>query len=142
MTRIFHWFFMWKMDPMSGFDNRVVFTLPPRDITLQYKRCIHLWNNFPCIITLSKTGSQKYGEVAWKLYLEQPCFSSLWEPRVFILCLLLKVSYSFFHTPQKYKKFYINKRDSKIWVCGKDRIPLYVSLYAHFFVYDQLYFFV
>ena len=26
------------------------FTLPPRDSTLQYKRCIHLWNNFPCII--------------------------------------------------------------------------------------------
>ena len=22
--------------------------------TLQYKRCVHLWNNFPCIITLEK----------------------------------------------------------------------------------------
>ena len=31
MTRIFHWFFMWKMDPMSGFDIRLVFTLPPKD---------------------------------------------------------------------------------------------------------------
>jgi len=45
-------FFMWKMDPMSGCDIRLVFTLPPRDCTLQYKRCVHLWNNFPCIITL------------------------------------------------------------------------------------------
>ena len=45
-------FFMWKMDPMSGFDIRLVFTLPPRDSTMQYKRCVHLWNNFPCIITL------------------------------------------------------------------------------------------
>ena len=26
--------------------------IPPRDRTLQYKRCVHLWNNFPCIITL------------------------------------------------------------------------------------------
>ena len=35
-----------------GCDIRIVFTLPPRDRTLQYKRCVHLWNNFPCIITL------------------------------------------------------------------------------------------
>ena len=55
MTRIVHWFFMWKMDPMSGCDIRLVFTLPPRDSTLQYKRCAHLWNNFPCIITLMQT---------------------------------------------------------------------------------------
>ena len=54
MTRIFHWFYMWKMDHMSGCDIRLVFTLPPRDSTLQYKRCVHLWNNFPCIITLVK----------------------------------------------------------------------------------------
>ena len=45
-------FFMWKMDPMSGCHIRLVFTLPPRDSTLQYKRCVHLWNYFPCIITL------------------------------------------------------------------------------------------
>ena len=43
---------MWKMDPMSGFDIRLVFTLQPGDSTLQYKRCVHLWNNIPCIITL------------------------------------------------------------------------------------------
>ena len=54
MTRIFHWLFMGKMDPMSGFDIRLVFTLPPRDSTLQYKRCVHLWNNFPCIKSLTK----------------------------------------------------------------------------------------
>ena len=52
MTKIFHWFFKWKMDPMSGCDIRLVFTLPPKDNTLQYKRCVHLWTNFPCIITL------------------------------------------------------------------------------------------
>ena len=28
------------MDPMSGCDTRLVFTLPPRDSTLQYKRCV------------------------------------------------------------------------------------------------------
>ena len=44
---------MWKMGPMSGVDIRPVFTLPPRDSTLQFKRCVHLWNNFPCIITLA-----------------------------------------------------------------------------------------
>ena len=55
MTRIFHWLFMWNMDPMSGFDIRLMFTLPPSDSTLQYKRCVHLWNNFPCIKSLSST---------------------------------------------------------------------------------------
>ena len=29
--------FMWKMDPMSEFDIRLVFTLPPRDSILQYQ---------------------------------------------------------------------------------------------------------
>ena len=37
------------MDPMSGCDIRVVFTFPPKDSTLQYKKYVHLWNNFPCI---------------------------------------------------------------------------------------------
>ena len=46
MTRIFHWFFMWKMDPMSGCNIRLVFTLQPRDSTLQYLKFVHLWNNF------------------------------------------------------------------------------------------------
>ena len=44
--------FMWKMDPMSGFDIRLVFTLAPRDSTLQYTRCVHFWNNFPCVTSL------------------------------------------------------------------------------------------
>jgi len=52
MTRIFHWLFMWKMDPTWGFDIRLVFTLPPSDSTLKYKRCVYLWNNFPCIKSL------------------------------------------------------------------------------------------
>ena len=50
-------FLMWKMDPMSGCDIRFVFTLPPRNSALQYKRCVHLWKNFPCIITLYKPTS-------------------------------------------------------------------------------------
>ena len=49
---LFHWFFMWKMDPMADFDIRLVYALPPRDSTLQYTKFVHLWNNFPCIITL------------------------------------------------------------------------------------------
>ena len=54
MTWILHWFFMWRMDPLSGCYIRLVFTLlPARDSSLQYKRCVHLWNKFPCIITLS-----------------------------------------------------------------------------------------
>ena len=54
-------FFMWKMDPMSGCNIRLVFTLPPRDSTLQYKRCVHLWKNFPCITTLVYTSDYKPG---------------------------------------------------------------------------------
>ena len=49
MTRIFYRLFLWMMNPMSGWDIRLVFTLLPRDSTLQYKSCVHLWNNFPCI---------------------------------------------------------------------------------------------
>ena len=52
MTRIFYRFFMWKMDPISGFDIRLVFTLPPKDSKLQYKRCVHFWKNFPCLTIL------------------------------------------------------------------------------------------
>jgi len=66
MTRIFHWFYMGKMDPMSGFDIRLVFTLPPRDSTLQYTRCAHLWNNFPCIITLSNTYKHVRDRKIWE----------------------------------------------------------------------------
>ena len=44
--------FYLKMDPMSGCDIRLVFTFPPKDSTLQYKNCVHLWNNFPSISTL------------------------------------------------------------------------------------------
>ena len=69
MTRIFHWFFIWKMDPMSGCDIRLVFTLPPRDSTLQYKRCVHLWNNFPCIITLVWLKIRNYVDSMCILYI-------------------------------------------------------------------------
>ena len=50
--------FLWKMDPMSSFDIRLVFTLAPRDSTLQYKRCVHFWNNFPCLTSLSWSNSR------------------------------------------------------------------------------------
>ena len=46
--------YLWKMDPISDLYNHLVFTLPPRDSTLQYKRCVHLWYKFPCIITLDR----------------------------------------------------------------------------------------
>ena len=46
------------MDPMSGFYIRLVFTLAPRDSTLQYKRCVHFWNNFPCLTSLSWSNSR------------------------------------------------------------------------------------
>ena len=48
------------MDPMSGFDICLMFTLPPRDSILQYKKCIHLSNNFPCIITLDATVNNQF----------------------------------------------------------------------------------
>ena len=35
--------------------HRSCVSLPPRDSALQYKRCVHLWNKFPCIITLCQT---------------------------------------------------------------------------------------
>ena len=54
MTRIFHWFCIWKMDPMLGFDIRFLFTLPPRDSTLQYKRCVHLWNTFLVLVKVNR----------------------------------------------------------------------------------------
>ena len=37
------------MDSMPSFDIRLVFTFPPKYSTLQYKKCVHLWNDFPCI---------------------------------------------------------------------------------------------
>ena len=39
------------MDPMSGSDIRFLFTLKPRS-TLQYEKCIHLWNNYIYILSL------------------------------------------------------------------------------------------
>ena len=73
MTRIFHRFFMWKMDPTSGCDIRLVFTLPPRDTTLQYKRCVHLWNNFPCIITLQTKNICFISKFSWTFLTLKRC---------------------------------------------------------------------
>ena len=44
MTRIFQWLFMWKMDPMSGFDICLVFTLPPSDSTLAHTEVSKKWD--------------------------------------------------------------------------------------------------
>ena len=55
MTRIFHTLFLKKNYSMPGCDIRLVFTFPPKDSTLQYKKCVHLWNNFPCITSLAET---------------------------------------------------------------------------------------
>ena len=49
-----------KMDSMSNCDIRLMFTFPPKDSTLQYKKCVHLWNNFPCISTLLKCINNYY----------------------------------------------------------------------------------
>ena len=47
-------------DPMSGCDIRLVFTLPPRDSTLQYNRCVH-YN-----LVLHKLSNQELkGLIAW-----------------------------------------------------------------------------
>ena len=35
--------------------------LPPRDSTLQYKRCVHFLNNFLCITSLDRVKAQKRG---------------------------------------------------------------------------------
>ena len=51
MTRIFHWLFLWKWISRQAVTS-VLFTFPPKDNTLQYKKCVHLRNNFPCISTL------------------------------------------------------------------------------------------
>ena len=42
MTRIFHRLFFVKIDSMSGGDIRLVFTFPPKDSALQYKKCVNL----------------------------------------------------------------------------------------------------
>ena len=50
MTRIFHWFFMWKIDPTSGCEIRLVFTLQPTDSALQFKKYVHLWDLYVIIL--------------------------------------------------------------------------------------------
>ena len=70
--------FMWKMDPRSGCNLRLVFTLPPRDSTLQYKRCVPFWNNFLCITSLSRIIIWKtsYFQL-WFLYISDLRISTL-----------------------------------------------------------------
>ena len=56
-------FLMWKMDPMLDCNNRLLFTLPSRDSKLQYKTCLHFWNNFPCITYLTYTPSHMHTNI-------------------------------------------------------------------------------
>ena len=90
-------FFMWKMDPMSGCNIRLVFTLPPRDSSLQYKRCVHLWNNFPCIITF---------EISWStVKLQSKCYRNVCrKPQnnlnlSSLTCMVTTVQHNFKHDP-------------------------------------------
>ena len=65
MTRIVHWFFLWKMDPISGCDICLVFRLPPRDSTLEYERCVNIWNNYLYILILLLTPRRKHKTDVW-----------------------------------------------------------------------------
>ena len=85
------------MDPMSGRNIRLVFTLPPSDSTLQYKRCVHFWNNFPCITSLGSP---------WNFGLEELLenaliFKSIWPKSKFANCSIpwfsmLKIIFVFY----------------------------------------------
>ena len=88
MTRIFHWFFMWNIDPMSGCDIRLVFTLPPRDSTLQYKRCVQLWNNFPYITPLKHSGIKwkRCALCSWDFNINYRVSHETWQLRQTIGC--------------------------------------------------------
>ena len=76
MTRIFHWFFMWKMDPMSSCNIRLVFTLPPRDSTLQYKRCVHFWKKLSLHYLLG-LNSKMSSFLTWKWQLKKLCLCNI-----------------------------------------------------------------
>ena len=68
MTRIFDRLFLWKMDSMSG-----TLCLPFRPKTvLQYKTCVQLWNNFPCISTLNIV------QQTWKIFKFWPYLSEFY----------------------------------------------------------------
>ena len=63
---------------------RLVFALPPRDGTLQYKRCVHFWNNFPCITSLGTVANRDCNclnrgslENLWRVPLKKPFLSLL-----------------------------------------------------------------
>ena len=55
MTRIFHWFFYVKDGSYVRLRHPSCVYIKAQRSTLQYKRCVHLWNNFPCISTLFQT---------------------------------------------------------------------------------------
>ena len=114
MTRIFHGIFLGKMDPLSGFNIRLVFTLPPRDSTLQYKRCVHLWINFFCTITL--IGVTLYTHMS-EVFTTKPqrihfspevLFFQLQNPALPFLLRQLQPTISCLHSSQKLKYTLLN----------------------------------
>ena len=63
------------MDSMSGCGICLVFTFPPKDSTLEYKKCVHLWNNFPCISTLGRRENCR--EEEWMMHDYNEMFTEL-----------------------------------------------------------------
>ena len=76
------------MNPMSGCDIRLVFTLPPRDSTLQYKRCVQLWNNFPYITPLKHSGIKwkRCALCSWDFNINYRVSHETWQLRETIGC--------------------------------------------------------
>ena len=120
MTRIFHWFFIWKMDPMSGCDNpTLVFTLEPKDSTLQYKKCVHLWNNFdallPWINLSSLIKSKNLNSLFWficvkidntRLYDRILCFQQFSLVSNFLACQTKYLTFFYFLTSNSVRSYF------------------------------------
>ena len=82
MTRLFLWFFMWKMDPMSGCDIRLVFTIPPRDSTQIWRiRYGDSWSIFLGHATRNIHGEWEAVEKELtRPVVRKPCIKSCDEP--------------------------------------------------------------
>ena len=95
---------------MSGFDIRLVFTFPPKDITLQYKRCLHLGNNFPCISTLIQLFIQ------YSHYVH--CTFCILQPIVHTFCTLLYSAHMLYCTQGRIQEFFFLSRGGLSTRCG------------------------
>ena len=52
MTRIFHRLFLWKWIPCQAVTSVLCLLFRPKTVHCSTKKCVHFWNNFPCISTL------------------------------------------------------------------------------------------